>query len=226
MPDNPQQPPLNKLIEEYHERGDYTGWFDVVYQQANKNQLMIPWAYKRPNPELIQWLDREQLDGEEKRALVVGCGLGDDAEALAKIGFQVTAFDIAPAAIQQCRQRFPHSNVDYRVMDLFYTPAGWRHGFDFVLESRTIQSLPWQLCYPSIRAIAQFVAPNGLLLVICLGRNPEDPRSDIPWALSRVELSEFEQHKLTLQQFEDDIDQGGRRRFRVSYRARDLDGFA
>lgn len=223
MPYDPQQAPIGKLIEEFHARGDYTGWFDVVYQQASQNQLMIPWAYKQPNPELVDWLEREQITSGGKRALVVGCGLGDDAECLAKYGFQVTAFDIAPSAIEQCRRRFPNSSVDYRVMDLFYTPAGWRHGFDFVLESRTIQSLPWQLCYPSIRAIAQFVAPGGTLLVITLGRNPEDPRTGIPWALSRVELSEFEQHNLMLQQFEDYTDRGGRRRLRARYRARDLE---
>ncbi|MDZ7952448.1 hypothetical protein [Nostoc sp. DedQUE09] len=34
-----------------------------------------------------------------QKALVIGCGLGDDAEALAHLGFEVTTFDISPTAM-------------------------------------------------------------------------------------------------------------------------------
>jgi len=63
---------------------------------------------------------------------VVGCGLGDDAEALAQQGFQVTAFDISPTAIAWCEKRFPDSQVKYQVADLFALDPAWHHKFDFV----------------------------------------------------------------------------------------------
>ena len=53
----------------------------------------------------------------EQKALIIGCGLGDDAEALAKLGFEVTAFDISTSAIAWCQQRFPDSTVNYLVAD-------------------------------------------------------------------------------------------------------------
>ncbi|MCC5670705.1 class I SAM-dependent methyltransferase [Nostoc sp. CHAB 5784] len=40
-----------------------------------------------------------------QKALVIGCGLGDDAEAIASLGFEVTAFDISPTAIAWCQER-------------------------------------------------------------------------------------------------------------------------
>lgn len=39
------------------------------------------------------------------RAVVIGCGLGDDAEYLASMGYEVTAFDISPTAIAMCHTR-------------------------------------------------------------------------------------------------------------------------
>lgn len=44
---------------------------------------MIPWAQQDGNLLLVEWLARNHCDGAGKRALVVGCGLGDDAEVLA-----------------------------------------------------------------------------------------------------------------------------------------------
>ena len=40
------------------------------------------------NPNLTQWLNEKQIVGNGQSALVVGCGLGDDAEELARRGFR------------------------------------------------------------------------------------------------------------------------------------------
>lgn len=195
-----------------------TAWFDAVYAEAEAGRGTIPWAQMAPHPDLLAWLDREQADGAGRRALVVGCGLGDDAEELARRGFAVTAFDIAPRAIAACRRRFPRSPVDYQVADLLAAPDDWREAFDLVVESRTLQSLPWELCAPAIAAVAACVAPGGAALVLCLGRDPAHDRRGIPWPLSRVELADFARAGLREETFEDLDDAPGRRRFRVVYR--------
>jgi hypothetical protein len=66
----------------------------------------IPWADLAPNPSLVEWLDTHAVSG---RALKVGAGLGDDAEELARRGLAVTAFDVAPTAVESARRRFPES---------------------------------------------------------------------------------------------------------------------
>lgn len=78
------------LAREYSERGDPTGWFEALYAQADGDAGVISWADLEPNPNLVEWLTRRSPAGTEMRALKVGCGLGDDAEELARRGFEVT----------------------------------------------------------------------------------------------------------------------------------------
>src|SRR4051812_38749409 len=106
---------VRSLAREHLSRDDATGWFDRLYQHAAGDADVIPWADMSPNPHLIAWLEREKVRGDGQRALVVGCGLGDDAEELSARGFAVTAFDIAPTAIEWCRKRFRNSNLNYMV---------------------------------------------------------------------------------------------------------------
>ncbi|HEX2623049.1 MAG TPA: class I SAM-dependent methyltransferase [Phototrophicaceae bacterium] len=209
--------PVRRSIRESLAKGDATGWFEQIYARADSGEGVIPWARYAPAPELTHWLSTHKPATENKRALVVGCGTGDDAEALAGAGFQVTAFDIAETAIAMCKQRFPKSRVDYQVADLFQLPPTWAQSSDLVLESRTIQALPWQYSDLAMAAIATQVVPGGMLLVFCLGREPEEDRRGIPWALSRDELADFLKYGLVEQQFEE-YSEGSGRRFCVEYR--------
>jgi len=207
---------ISRLIKDAWNKGDPTGWFEQVYARAESGEGVIPWAYMQPNPHLVEWLERKHLLVRHKQALVIGCGLGDDAEALAKLGFGVTAFDIAETAIRRCKERFPDSMVEYRVANLLAPPDAWGKKFDFVLESRTIQSLPYTLFEQATGAIAGFVAAEGHLLVMCAGREPDQERRGIPWPLSRVELDVMKTHGLTEKHFEEFIERGARQ-FRVEY---------
>lgn len=167
-------------------------WFDPLYQEAQGDPTKVPWARQVPHPELISWLKSTQWNGAGQRALVVGCGLGDDAEALAQIGFDVVAFDLSSTAIKWCHQRFPKSKVYYQVGNLFEAPAEWHDAFDFVLEIYTIQALPLALRTQTIRTIASFVRPQGRALIVCHGRNEkEQSPAGPPWPLSIAELSVF-----------------------------------
>ncbi|MBO9998502.1 MAG: class I SAM-dependent methyltransferase [Cyanobacteria bacterium SID2] len=172
-------------------------WFERVYASANGEANTIPWAILQPNPLLLSWLEQMQVRGDGQSALVIGCGLGDDAEALAQRGFRVTAFDISDTAIEWCRQRFPDSPVDYRTCDLFACAEGWTRSFDFVFESRTVQSLPLSFRRQTVDAVCQFVADEGTLLVIANRRNTEAEPDGPPWPLSDLEFKFFEDFGLT-----------------------------
>lgn len=184
-----------QLAKEYQQLGKPSAWFEVLYAQARENPSQVPWAQMTPHPILQDWLNSNNLLGEGKKALVIGCGLGDDAEFLSQWGFSVTAFDISPTAIAWCKKRFQDSSVDYWVADLFALDSSWDSKFDLVVESRTIQSLPLELRREVIEAIAQSVAREGTLLIITHLRDSEDPPSGPPWSLSESELAQFEQLK-------------------------------
>jgi SAM-dependent methyltransferase len=208
-----------QLAAESHARGDATGWFESLYASAGNDYGAVPWADLAPNPNLIEWFVKHPVANPDQRALVVGCGYGDDAEFLANLGFDVTAFDIAPTAIAQCQTRFPTSSVSYQVADLCYPPEAWQRAFDFVFESYTLQSLPVELHRMAIAQIVQCVAPQGTVLAIARGREETEPLIHLPFPLTINEFKHFETCGMTLESFEDYLDQEDppQRRFRGLY---------
>ena len=209
-----------QLAREFVQRGDTTGWFEAVYAQAHFHEQAIPWADMVSNPNLVQWLDRQNAQGQGHRALVVGCGLGDDAEELARRGFEVLAFDISPTAIDWCKKRFLTSQVEYVIADVLATPSAWNGSFDFVFEAYTLQSLPADVRRKAFACLAGTIAQEGTLLVICRGRSPEEHPGNLPWPLTKEELDVFLSTGLQQVQFEDylDLEEPPARRFRVEYR--------
>ena len=209
-----------ELAEKFLEREDAKGWFEALYVEADGAAERIPWADLVPNPNLISWLDENDARGEGRRALVIGCGLGDDAELLASRGFDVTAFDISTTAIKWSQGRYPNSKVDYLVADLFELPVEWREAFHLIVEVNTFQVLPGELRPAAISSMVNCVTPGGSLLVIARGREPNDDPGSMPWPLTVSDLEPFAQSGLELISFEDFFDDENPpvRRFRIQYR--------
>ena len=178
---------VQKLATESLKHENPTVWFEQFYLEAKGDSSQIPWAKMIPHPSLEDWLTTANL--ASKKALVIGCGLGDDAERIATCGAKVTAFDISPTAISWCRQRFPQSPVNYLVADLLALEPTWKQGFDFVFESRTIQALPLAIRSQVIEEIAKLVSPGGTLLIVTRLRDLETVPSGPPWPVSELELS-------------------------------------
>ncbi|MBN3921706.1 methyltransferase domain-containing protein [Nostoc sp. NMS4] len=191
---------VKQLASVAQQKSEPSAWFEVLYAEAKGETAKIPWAKLTSHPYLQDWLTNHQPFAFGQKALVIGCGLGDDAEALGHLGFEVTAFDISPTAIAWCQKRFPNSAVNYVVADLFAVPAQWHLGFDFVFECRNIQALPLNVRYAAISSVASFVAPDGTLLMITRVRDTEAEPSGPPWPLSDSELEQFE--SLGLEQVE------------------------
>jgi SAM-dependent methyltransferase len=158
-------PTVSELAHDYLEKGNPTGWFEPLYARADISGTGVPWIKLAPNPFLVGWLAEERIQGGGREALVVGCGMGDDAEALAGRGFAVTAFDISPSAIRLCHEHFPISIVTYLNADLFAPPEDWQGRFDLVVEVITVQALPPILQETALAQITTFVAPGGQLFI-------------------------------------------------------------
>src|SRR4029077_11075920 len=130
-----------ELAAEYLGKGDPTGWFEVLYKEAEEGKSFVPWADRGANPGLLEFWHMHPLAANGKKALVIACGLGDDAEQLSAWGFDTTAFDISETAIRGARNRFIKSSVKFGVADLFQPPAEWQRALDSVFESITEQVL-------------------------------------------------------------------------------------
>ena len=188
------------LAETYAKRGDPNGWFEEFYAQANGDIHNVYWADLKPNPLLIGYLEEHKVQ-TGAQAITIGCGLGDDAEALSQYGFHVTAFDISPSAINMCRQRYPDSAVDYLVADLFNYPYEWKRRFDLIYECNTIQILKGPDRVRAVDAIANLLASKGELLVSCRSRNAGEQSDAFPLALDREEINGFQRAGLTEKHF-------------------------
>ncbi len=204
---------------------DPTAWFDELYAAAERGERDVPWDRAEPNPRLVEWARERGVSGEGKSAVVVGSGLGEDAEYVAGLGFDTTAFDIAPTAIRAMERKFPGSRVRYVVADLLDPPADWRQAFDFVLESITVQALPPDYHAEATKRVTELVAPGGTLLVLSAAG---DGHADgPPWPLTRAEVEAFEQGGLEMVRIEaiDDVtDESFPHRWRAELRRADSCG--
>jgi SAM-dependent methyltransferase len=208
-----------ELAAEFIRKGEPTGWFEELYKEGEAGKSIVPWADRGANSSLVEFWSMHPQTRFGKKALVIACGLGDDAEQLAAWGFETAAFDISETAIRMARKRFPKSEVKYSVADLFHPPAEWERAFDFVFEANTVQALPVKIRTQAIRKIAGFVGPGGKLLAIVRGREADEPEGQLPWPLTRMELEEFVHAGLAEQSFEEyfDREEPPARRYRVLY---------
>lgn len=215
---------VRELAAEFTRKGDQLGWFEALYKEAGDDNAAIPWANMEPNPRLMEFWQKHPLETAGKRALVIGSGLGDDSEQLSVWGFRTTSFDISKTAIAATKTRHPATKVEYVVADLFNPPAKWAQAFDFVLEIYTVQAFTGDLRAKAVAKIAEFVAPDGQLLVIARGRADDEPLGQgPPWPLIRSEIDGFNRAGLEEELFEDyaDPEPPWVRRFRALYRRRE-----
>ena len=157
--------------------GEPTRWFEELWSAAARDEVDMPWDRTAPYPPVLAHVDRAG-SGAGRRAVVVGAGLGADAELLASRGYRTVAFDLAPSAVDLARSRHAGTDVDYRVADLLDLPVDLVGAFDLVVDVFTVQALPRALLAPGGELLSvQFVLPDGA---------PTDDGP--PWLLTRAEM--------------------------------------
>ncbi|RXJ86612.1 bifunctional 2-polyprenyl-6-hydroxyphenol methylase/3-demethylubiquinol 3-O-methyltransferase UbiG [Arcobacter sp. CECT 8985] len=180
------------MVKSYQDKKHPLGWFDNIYESANGDYTKVFWADLEPSPYLIDWLNKNYVKIKNKKACVIGCGVGDDAQALNDFGFKVTAFDISPTAIELCKNRYPNSKVNFVVADLFNYPNEWFENFDVVYECNTIQVLPDDYRKKARERMSSLISKNGYILVSCRSRKENEKLDEIPKPLTKSEIDEFQ----------------------------------
>jgi SAM-dependent methyltransferase len=207
-----------QLAKKYISKGEPLSWFEKLYESGKSDLSLIPWADLKPNPNLIEFINKNNSIIRYGSCLVVGCGLGDDAEYLSTIGFKVDSFDISSTSIEICKGRFPKSNVKYFVDDI--TCLKTKELYDFVFEAYTLQVLPVDLREKAIRLLPSLINNNGQLLLISRARDKNENKGNMPWPLTIEEL-EILMSNLNCISFEDywDTNEDPKvRRFRALYK--------
>lgn len=154
----------------------------------------VPWDIGAPQPIVVTWEGAGRFRG---RVLDAGCGTGDNAVFLASRGFQVTAVDIAPTAIETARSR--GDGVEWVVGD----SAAFTGQFDTVLASALIHCLPPEQ-RPGLAVALRNAAVDGALLNLTSLAVEESPfdvsESELRSALEGAgwEITRFDQDVIIL----------------------------
>jgi len=178
------------MNEEIKPHNQASAWFDDLYSEHQDKHENIPWAKLEVNPLLKSYLDGKKE--HQGKALVIGCGLGDDARALELAGYDVLAIDVSQKALELAQERFSDSMVVFEKQDIFDMPKKYYKHFDFVFEAFTIQSLPIEFREKMIKAVADTVALNGKLLLVA--HKKKLTLAGPPWPLKREEIDLFKEH--------------------------------
>tara|TARA_B100001750_G_scaffold247951_1_gene275816 strand:- start:1101 stop:1751 length:651 start_codon:yes stop_codon:yes gene_type:complete len=209
---------LLAMSEAASEGGDPLSWFEDLYSYAARDEGWIPWSDGLPNPLVVEWVVGRLDRG---RALVVGCGLGEDAAFLEQRGWDVTAFDLSPTAVEWAKEQFPASKIDWLTADLLNLPSEWMGTFDLVLEVHILQAMPESVRELAAPKLSPLVASGGNL--ICIGRYQTNLESEEgpPWPLSRLFIEsigeDLELDELHISSLPDDEPEVNR--FRAVWRA-------
>lgn len=97
-----------------------------------KNDFM-PWAHEKPDFNLVEMVDNWPI--KPCKALEPGCGTGTDSIWLSQQGFETTALDGSPIAIEKARKNAMDVNakLNYQVVD-FLNETLVSNEYDFVFD--------------------------------------------------------------------------------------------
>jgi SAM-dependent methyltransferase len=134
----------------------FGGWDEEEFMASGRQKVAV----------LLKQLDSLGLPERRERALDFGCGVGRLALPLAEAFQSVTGVDIAPAMIEQARERavdLPRTRFVLNERDDLAVLAGER--FDLVYTGLVLQHLPSRAsALRYLSELARLVAPGGVLV--------------------------------------------------------------
>jgi methyl halide transferase len=147
----------------------------------------LPWDSGLPSRELLRVLQETGI--QPCRALELGCGTGTNSVELARRGFDVTAVDCAPRAIEIARAKAASVNVNWIVADVQNFGAGLEP-FDFVFD-RGCYHCCRRVDFAGYAATLRNVTRPGTRMLCLAGHIDETSDSGIPRVSEADLIREF-----------------------------------
>jgi len=142
---------------------NYDEW-DQIYREYPLNSL--GWELSRPRPILVEFVEKGLI--KKGKALDLCCGAGTNTVYLAKRGFEVTAIDIAPRAIEYAKKKAGQANVkiNFMVQNFVTLPFG-EEEFDFVFDMGCFHHVKVEDRIKFIEGVHRVLKKGGSYLLTC-----------------------------------------------------------
>jgi SAM-dependent methyltransferase len=166
--------------------------FDALYRGESPADgipamTRVPWDKKTPTETVVGWQTAGLIHGD---VLDIGCGLGDNAVYLARLGHRVTGLDISPTALITAEQRAKDAGVNVRFAVADATKLeGYLDAFDTVIDSGMYHCLDDGGKRAYAAALYRATRPGALLLLTCSSdASPQEAEEFAPPTVSESEL--------------------------------------
>ncbi len=169
--ESPTGPPSGKTAQL---DPDLVERWDARYRQDNRPA----WDTGRPSNELQRLVKQKTL--RPCRVVELGCGTGVNAVYLASQGFDVTAIDLAPTALEAGRERAREAGVTVRWIqaDVLAPPA--LVPFDLIFDRGCYHGVRQRSASGYVETAESLCRPGGRVLILAGNANEPDPRSGPP----------------------------------------------
>jgi SAM-dependent methyltransferase len=154
------------------------GFWDVRYASGK-----TPWDFRGIPAALKGFLS----NSKPTTALIPGCGTGYEVAAFHAAGWEVTAIDFSPVAVEQAKAHLGPSGKLVVQGDFFAHDLG-EHKFDVIYERTFLCALPPTIWTNYANRMAHLLRPGGRLVGFFLfGDEPEPP----PYPLTETQAKEL-----------------------------------
>ena len=154
----------------------------------------MPWVHEKPDFNLVEMVDNWPI--KPCKSLEIGCGTGIDSIWLSQNGFEISASDVSPIAIDKAKENAKKQNakVDFKVMDLL-KEALVANEYDFVFDRGVFHSFDVDIERQEVaKRISTVLKKNGLWLSLIGNADGIKTEPGPPlWSASQI-VSDIEPH--------------------------------
>lgn len=139
----------------------------AAFWQEHFEKGRTPWDRGGASPQLQAWI-AEGLLQPGQRVLVPGCGRGWEVVALAALGAEVTAVDLAPAALAACAGLLKDAGLSATLVEadlLQWQPA---QPFDRIYEQTCLCAIHPDLWVRYAERLHAWLKPDGQLALLAV----------------------------------------------------------
>jgi SAM-dependent methyltransferase len=147
-----------------------------------------PWDFGGVPSALKSFLERSSVPG---RILIPGCGSGYEVQVFHAAGYDVSAIDFSPAAVDQAK-RVLGVLAERIILGDFFTYDFGERRFDLIYERTFLCSMSPSRWLEYVDRMADLLVPGGRLIGVFL--YGQRPSSGPPFPLTDADAKLFERH--------------------------------